>query len=665
MARMHFRRLMILVGLSVLTVGCPKEAPQSLHATNTPETPASTTAAPAKPVTPPASTTAAPEPAFEADFIEEPIAEPDLETYVSPGNILWVPPQNAGISSLSLRDPFGTVSEFEFASGEAPYLDVAGLADGLYVYQVAVEPALDLRTVTTMEEVADDPILRESMVQQLVDSGLVSENPIGQSGSFMIADGSIIPGDALTKGVAGATDQDGGNFTKDQFINDDLVVVGSGCFGFDCVNNENFGFDTIRLKENNLRIRFQDTSNSASFPSNDWQLVANDSTNGGQNRFSIEDIDHARTPFTVEAGARNHALYVDDGGRIGFGTNTPVVELHSKDGDTPTLRLEQDGSSGFTPQTWDLASNETNFFIRDATNGSKLPFRIRPGAPTSSIDIKNNGDVGFGTQNPDAQLHARSTTEGNPPELKLEHARTDGTPHVQWKNDSFGWSLGMTGTEGKLVLRNLADFLTGVDTNDAITINNTLDIAFGRDSEAKRLVRWGDGFNRVGRLSFTGIGGNPAIIAEAGKALEFWTGAGVGTNRLSISNAGNTTVHGNLTVNGTFSNPSDRNIKDAIEAIDPRDVLEKVVGMPISTWRYQKEDDSIRHLGPMAQDFKAAFGLGEDDRYITSIDADGVSLAAIQGLNQKLEEKDALIAEQARTLQALADRVEALEKAAQ
>jgi hypothetical protein len=70
---------------------------------------------------------------------------------------------------------------------------------------------------------------------------------------------------------------------------------------------------------------------------------------------------------------------VDDGGRVGLGTSTPVVDLHVVSGDSPTLRLEQNGSSGFTPQTWDVAGNETNFFVRDVTHSSNLPFRIRPG----------------------------------------------------------------------------------------------------------------------------------------------------------------------------------------------------------------------------------------------------------------------------------------------
>lgn len=209
----------------------------------------------------------------------------------------------------------------------------------------------------------------------------------------------------------------------DFVINDDLIVTGSTCVGFDCTNGLSFGFDTHILKENNLRLFFDDTSTSASFPNNDWRLTANDTTNGGVSRFSIEDATAGRIPFTIRAGAPNNALYIDNGGRVGLGTSTPVVEMHITDGDTPTVRLDQNGNSGFTPQTWDVAGNETNFFIRDATNGSKLPFRIRPGAPTSSIDIAANGNVGMGTSNPATKLHLLGIT-GESNAVRLETTGT-------------------------------------------------------------------------------------------------------------------------------------------------------------------------------------------------------------------------------------------------
>ena len=238
----------------------------------------------------------------------------------------------------------------------------------------------------------------------------------------------------------------GSQAMADQQILDDLIVTQSLCVGQDCNNGESFGFDTLRLKENNLRIHFDDTSNSASFPQNDWRIVANDSSNGGQNRFSIEDATAGRTPFTIEAGAPNDSLYVEDDGDIGIGTRTPVVQVHVKDGNTPTLRLEQDGSSGFTPQTWDLASNEANFFIRDATNGSQLPFKIKPGADTGSLFIAADNDIGMGTESPSASLHVRrfngtasilvEEASGTPGVRNLLVLKNNGGSYMSFENTS-------------------------------------------------------------------------------------------------------------------------------------------------------------------------------------------------------------------------------------
>ncbi|MCR9063746.1 MAG: tail fiber domain-containing protein [Cytophagales bacterium] len=200
----------------------------------------------------------------------------------------------------------------------------------------------------------------------------------------------------------------------------DVVIQGSLCVGFDCVNGESFGFDTERLKENNLRINFMDTSNSGSFPTRDWRLVANDTQNGGANYFALEDSDSGTQPFRVDADAGNNALRIDSQGDVGLGTSNPVVELHMADGDSPAMRLEQNGSSGFTPQTWDIAGNETNFFIRDVTNGSKLPFRIRPNAPENSLYINTNGNVGLGTNSPNYRLQVVGTAFAKEIDLKRD-----------------------------------------------------------------------------------------------------------------------------------------------------------------------------------------------------------------------------------------------------
>src|SRR4029079_18718250 len=109
--------------------------------------------------------------------------------------------------------------------------------------------------------------------------------------------------------------------------------------------------------------------------------------------------------FEVDAGAPANSLKVASTGKLGLRTATPVLDVHMNTSDTPAIRMEQNNSGGFTAQTWDMAGNEANFFVRDVTGGSRLPFRIRPGAPTSSIDISATGNVGIGTASPAKKLH--------------------------------------------------------------------------------------------------------------------------------------------------------------------------------------------------------------------------------------------------------------------
>ncbi len=213
---------------------------------------------------------------------------------------------------------------------------------------------------------------------------------------------------------------------------DDFIVQGSLCVGLDCVNNESFGFDTIRLKENNTRIKFDDTSTAAGFPNVDWQLTANDSNSGGANKFSIEDITNSKVPFTVTAGAPTNSLFVASSGRVGLGNSSPGLNIHITGTDTPAIRQEQTSGGGFTAQTWDIGANEANWFVRDLTGGSRLPFRIRPGAPTSSIDIAANGNVGIGTASPSTTLHINSATQA----VVAIDGSANGSPFISFRQNN-------------------------------------------------------------------------------------------------------------------------------------------------------------------------------------------------------------------------------------
>jgi trimeric autotransporter adhesin len=110
------------------------------------------------------------------------------------------------------------------------------------------------------------------------------------------------------------------------------------------------------------------------------------------------------------------------------------------------------------------------------------------------------------------------------------------------------------------------------------------------------------------------------------------------TERMRLDTAG-------LRVNGTFVSSSDRAKKQDIAPADPQVILERLAAVPVHYWRY-RDDPGTLHVGPMAQDFHAAFGVGPDERHITTLDADGVALAAIQALAQQvtlLAEENALL----------------------
>lgn len=345
--------------------------------------------------------------------------EGDL-AYVFAGarSVAWVPLHDYAGMSLTVLLPDGSAFEKDFPKGQSPRYSLPRSAmAGTYSWELT--PIMASNATRSNEGTAGPT----------VESARVS-----QSGAFTVSGGAIQ--DPMQKEPLPST--------KDVLHYDDVITTGSLCVGFDCENGEAFGFDTIILKEHNLRILFEDTSYTASYPTNDWRISINSSMNGGASYFSIDDASGGTSPFYVEAGAPSNSIHIEDYGRVGFGTSTPVVELHVKDSDTPTLRLEQDSSSGWSPQTWDVAGNESNFFIRDATNGSKLPFRIQPGAPSSTLCLKSDGKVGVGTWSPASTTHIATTSEDA--ELRLQ--RTDGVTGYMNAGDTY-LALG-TSTESEV-----------------------------------------------------------------------------------------------------------------------------------------------------------------------------------------------------------------------
>lgn len=433
--------------------------------------------------------------------------------------------------TMSVSDPAGDVHTFKYPAGKPVTFSLRQLPgnnvlDGYYTYRLEVTPKIPpgiQKQLDAARAAGDD----RAGTKILKDAGISAAS---QDGSFLVENGSIVPLDRQEPDAANAKTSEPQNNaaatdtklsgplkrfdpqTQDQVIPDDLIVQGSECVGLDCVNNEAFGVDTIKMKENNTRLKYEDTSTAAGFATTDWQLTANDQPSGGLNRFIIEDLTAATQPMSIAGSAPTNAFYMDSTGRIGFRTSTPVLDLHVTTGNTPALRFEQTSSGGFTAQTWDVAGNEANFFVRDVTGGSRLPFRIRPGAPTSSIDISADGDVGVGTASPQELLHVFANENANT-YLLIENPNS------------------------------------GADANATLRVQSDTPIFDIKSHASGRTIsRFGKTLGGWVELQASGTGNGLIVGTVSNTPLVLGTNS---TSRMEIAAAGGVTISGNLTVTGT------------------------------------------------------------------------------------------------------------------
>ncbi|MEM7342624.1 MAG: tail fiber domain-containing protein [Chloroflexota bacterium] len=173
--------------------------------------------------------------------------------------------------------------------------------------------------------------------------------------------------------------------------------------------------------------------------------------------------------------------------------------------------------------------------------------------------------------------------------------------------------------------------------------NSSFAAGYRAKANAKGCFVWSD----VSNITFTCSITN-AFYARASGGVRFYTNSDL-TAGVQVAAGG-----------GSWSSISDRAAKENFVPVDGQEILAEVVAMPIESWNYIAQDPSIRHMGPMAQDFYAAFGLGEDNKHIATIDSDGVALAAIQGLYEKSEAENAQLRAELAEFEARLAALEAL-----
>jgi hypothetical protein len=521
------------------------------------------------------------------------------ETSISSASIEWRASGNYERLVLTVSGPNDFALSREFEAGTMPGLKVQDLGakapvDGAYNWELRLVPRISAEVRQKMMEArqADDD---EAVGRILAEAGLNS--PIVQSGTFSILGGAFVTGgeEPRPKGNISANAKTLHPATNDQVIADDLIVQGSECVGLDCVVNESFGFDTLRLKENNTRIKFDDTSTSTGFPNHDWQLTANDSASGGANKFSIEDITAATVPVTVTGSSPSNSIFVASNGKVGFRTSTPGLDLHISTGDTPAIRQEQTNASGFTAQTWDIGANEANWFVRDVTGGSRLPLRIRPGAATSSLDINASGNVGFGTASPSAKLDARAASATSDVFLAL------GVDPVAGPSFNVGY--------GGLSFGRSSAFISVRPDASAVAPNPSIRLL---TADTLRFI-----IDNVGQV---GLGG----VSAPAFPIDHSNGA-------------------HLTAGGIWTNASSREFKEDVCDLTSTEAMAALKDLNPVRFAY-KLDPKERHVGFIAEDVPDLVAT-PDRKSLSPMDIVGVLTKVVQDQQKTIDALSARIAE--------------------
>ena len=288
-----------------------------------------------------------------------------------------------------------------------------------------------------------------------------------------------------------------------------------------------------------------------------------------------------------------------------------------------------------------------------------------------NIASAQNATVGGGQLNEAAELNA--TIAGGTMNLASGDSSTIAGGYFNDANDLDATVGG--GSEN--IASGLASTISGGSLNIASGVGAT--IPGGSDNIAAGALSFATGFGATVEAAHPGtvlFADSNQFFFFSNRANEFAVRSTGGVRFVtSISGVNGEPLSG-VKLNpggGTWLNLSDKNAKENVRPVDTESALDEVLALPINTWNYKTQDPGIRHMGPMAQDFYAAFGLGTDERHIGTVDADGAALAAIQGLHHRmraendllrgaLTQKDAVLARLQSENTVLAARLDALER---
>ncbi len=218
---------------------------------------------------------------------------------------------------------------------------------------------------------------------------------------YELGPGAITYEDTLWKVVQ----QNVAPFHSNLVTDKDVLVQSSLGVGLDIFDGIDFGFNTIILAENNLRILFDDTDDPlGTMPSNDWQIEANSSAIGGSSHFAVLDVTGGTVPFKVMASAPTNSFLIGSNGNVALGTDVLTHELNVNGSVNATAFIgDGSGLTGITGGTGGVSSADDLIIGADTDNNNSGEIALQTQNVTR-MTVRNNGYVGIGTNIPGSEL---------------------------------------------------------------------------------------------------------------------------------------------------------------------------------------------------------------------------------------------------------------------